>query len=224
MRNFSDRSQQAELMDGPVPYDEFADCLRELETINRWTFAYGPTMRWLKRWGSTGILWDIGSGGGDMLRRIRAMLPRWQLTGIDINPWAKQAAEVATPSIATIRYQVADIFAMDDAARADVIISALFTHHLSDATVIAFLRWMEQHAISGWFINDLHRHPVPYYFIRMATGVGSRNRLIRHDAAVSVARAFTRTDWQRLLAEAGITQGVRIRWHFPFRYSVGRVK
>lgn len=229
--DFHQRSTQSELMDSTVAsFEEFHDCLGELETINRWTFAYPPTLNWLRRiekkaHGPITIL-DIGSGGGDMLRRIyRRFGPAMALTGVDINPWSKQAAELQTSPDALIHYETCDIFSFDSARRAQVIISALFTHHLSDEQLVAFLRWMEQHATLGWFINDLHRHPLPYYFIRWATRLLSNNRLIRHDAAVSVARAFTRADWERLLGQAGIPpEQVRIRWMLPFRYCVERQK
>jgi hypothetical protein len=48
----------------------------------------------------------------------------------------------------------------------------------------------------------------------------SRNRLIRNDAAVSVARAFSVADWQRMLDKAGIGGRARVQWFFPFRLCV----
>jgi len=38
---------------------------------------------------------------------------------------------------------------------------------------------MDSHARSGWFINDLHRHPLPYYFIKTVFHdvVGSPQRI-----------------------------------------------
>ena len=45
---------------------------------------------------------------------------------------------------------------------------------------------------------------------------------VRHDAPVSVARAFTREDWDRLLVQAGLDPAkVSVEWFFPFRYGVG---
>jgi hypothetical protein len=42
-----------------------------------------------------------------------------------------------------------------------VIVSSHFAHHLSDADLVRFLRWMEGAARLGWFVNDLHRHWLP---------------------------------------------------------------
>lgn len=228
MQDFSKRSTQSELMDNEaVSYAEFAQCLRHLAFINLLTLAYRPTRNWLKKNvraaspQKTISIYDIGSGGGDMLRKIR----QWSdqeisLTGIDINPWSKKFAEEITPETRSIRFETADIFAVDSGLRPDFIISSLFTHHLDDKALIRFIRWMDLRAGQGWFINDLHRHPLPYYFIKAAMFLPF-NRLVRHDAPVSVARAFTAQDWRILLAAAGIPpERTRIKWFFPFRYGV----
>jgi len=38
-----------ELMDGDCSYEDFRDCLRSLETVNRWLLGYRPTLPWLER-------------------------------------------------------------------------------------------------------------------------------------------------------------------------------
>jgi hypothetical protein len=58
----------------------------------------------------------------------------------------------------SITYETGDVFALDPARRFDVVVSALFTHHLDDAQLVRFLRWMQATARLGWFVNDLHRH------------------------------------------------------------------
>jgi hypothetical protein len=80
---------------------------------------------------------------------------------------------------------------------------------------------MDVYAAHGWFINDLQRHILPYFFIKYATRFLPVNRMARHDGPVSVARAFAADDWRHLLAEAGIpAERACIEWFFPFRYSV----
>lgn len=230
--DFSQRSFQPELMDTEhVDLAQFRQCLGELETINRWTFAYRPTLRWLEsiaRAHPVSVILDVGSGGGDMLRRILQVRKgpgsETSLIGVDLNPWSKQAAEEWSKDLPIV-FVTGDMFQFEPGSTVDIIISSLFAHHLDDAQLVQFLRWMESRATKGWFINDLHRHWLPYYFIKAATGLLSRNRFIKHDAAVSVSRAFTRADWQRLLNAADIpTDQVRIRWHFPFRISVARAR
>jgi SAM-dependent methyltransferase len=228
MQSFSQRSDELELMDQEnIDFEEFHHCLQQLETINQLTFAYRPTLKWLRKNISNEdpmVILDVACGGGDMLRQIETKLsptlskpPR--LVGVDLNPHAKQSALRVSKNSA-IQYQTADVFSFQYETPVDLIICSLFTHHLDDAQIIQFLQWLNLTAQRGWFISDLHRHPIPYYFIKFATKLGSRNRLIRNDAAVSVARAFTRKDWQRLLDKAEINGHVEIAWYFPFRIGV----
>lgn len=233
MRDFSQRSNETELMDEDnISFEEFRDCLVGLERINHLTLAYRPTLRWLRPWLETNeplYILDAASGGGDMLRQITRKWPdrfgvgkNSRMVGVDLNPWSKKSAEsFALRSCETppqsASYETANIFEFEPDQPIDIIISSLFTHHLTNTQIVDFLRWMDSRAHKGWFINDLHRHPIPYYFIKCATKLFSRNRLIRNDAAVSVARAFTVADWQRLIQEAGLAGRVRIQWLFPFR-------
>jgi 2-polyprenyl-3-methyl-5-hydroxy-6-metoxy-1,4-benzoquinol methylase len=229
--DLSRRSTQLELMDTePLSFAAFHAYLRDLARINVYTLAYRPTLQWLRRALVAGkpqqpvSVIDIGSGGGDMLRRICQWAARrgleTDLVGVDLNPWSKQSAQMTSVGM-PVRFETSDIFDFHPERRADFIISSLFTHHLTDDEVIRFIRWMDAHAVHGWFINDLHRHPLPYAFIKCVTRLFGFNRLVQHDAPLSVARAFVEADWHRLLMAAGISmERVRITWFFPFRYGV----
>src|SRR5690606_24947476 len=137
---------------------------------------------------------------------------------------ANSSTAASLSALYQMSYATANIFDYEPEQPVDIIISSLFTHHLTDAQIIDFLRWMDCRARKGWFINDLHRHPIPYYFIKWATALFSRNRLICHDAAVSVARSFTAADWRRLINDAGFAGRVCVQWFFPFRLCVSCIK
>ncbi|WP_205574580.1 methyltransferase domain-containing protein [Indioceanicola profundi] len=225
------RSRALELMDTEqVPYPEFQDCLRQLERINRASLGYRPTLRWLdrlvERRGAAAPLTilDVGFGHGDMLRRVAGWAGARgvpvRLVGVDLSPWSARSAQAATPPDMPIAYHVGDVFEWRQDEPVDVVLSALFTHHLPDAELVRFLRWMRERARAGWFINDLHRHPIPYGFVGAAARLLPVNRLVRHDAPLSVARSFTRADWDRLIRRAEL-EGVTVEWHFPFRWGVG---
>ncbi len=236
--DFACRSTADELMDTePVSLAELTACLVDLAAVNRMTLAYRPTLRFLDRLAERGGLpagrplevIDVGSGYGDMLRAIDGWAARRgvrvSLTGVDLNPWSRQAATAATEAGRPIRWVTADAFAYQPEAGIDVVVSSLFTHHLPDPLVVRFLSWMEATARRGWFVNDLHRHPVPYHFFLRFARVARLHRFVQHDGPVSIARAFVRSDWERLLAEAGIDRGaVDIRWRVPFRLTVQRLK
>ncbi|MCW8088382.1 methyltransferase domain-containing protein [Sabulicella glaciei] len=221
------RSREAELMDGEaLSYAEFRDCLHQLDAINGLSLGHRPTLRWLARLAgerrSLSVL-DLGSGGGDMLRRIAAWAARRgieaHLVGLDLNPMAARAAAEATPPGLPIQWVTADAMTWTPPERPDAVISALFAHHLEDEAIIALLRRMQSMARLGWFVNDLHRHWLPEHFLRLAFRWPGVNRLVRHDGPVSVRRALTRPEWQSLLDRARVE--AEITWHFPFRWGVG---
>ena len=228
-----ERSHQSEWMDTEqVTPEDFAACLADLATVNTVTLARLPTLGFMRRIvrshpGRALRVLDVGCGEGDMLRRLCRWAARaghsLELTGLDMNALGNQAAQAATPASMGIDYRTADIFAAG-LGDYDVIISSLFTHHLSDRQVVDFLRVMEAHAGLGWFVNDLHRSTVAYHGFRALAATAGWHRFVQHDGAISVTRSFRRADWGALLAEAGLRDQAQVRWHLPFRYCVQRFK
>src|SRR6202789_1264903 len=222
-----------ELMDGECSYEEFRDCLRSLEQVNRWLMGYRPTLAWLERlppglWGSVHIV-DVGSGGGDLLRQIAGWARRRgiavQLTGIDLNPYAARAAAESTPKELSIAWVTGDALVYRPEKPVDIVVSSLMAHHLEDEEIIALLRWMEATAQVGWFINDLERSA---WSCRMFGWVGAMvewHRFVRHDGPVSFRRAFRGQDWVRLLAAAEVSlETATVEPWRPGRLCVGRWK
>jgi len=238
MRNFSDRVMIPELMDSDATdLDTFRACLTDLAKINRLTLAYRPTLSFLDRLVRSKqlprrrplVIVDIGSGYGDMLRRIDRWAARRavavKLTGVDLNHWSARSAQEATPGDQSIRWVTANVFDYHPDEPPDVIVSALFTHHLDTPSLVRFIAWMEANAALAWFVNDLHRHPVPYYAFRLASRALGFHYFVQHDGPVSIARAFVAADWRDMLARAGVASGAAdISWHFPFRLCVERVR
>jgi SAM-dependent methyltransferase len=231
--DFDHRADTPELMDDPtVDYETFRACLVDLAKVNRMTLAYRPTMAFVNRLHEAGlwpqdrpaVILDVGSGYGDMLRRIktwaRARRLDVRLQGLDRNPWAARAAERA-PGSEGIQWLSEDLF--DHSSGADIIISSLFTHHLDDISLIRFLEWQEANARIGWFVNDLLRHPFSYYGFALLSRVMMWHPFVRHDGPVSISRAFRPEDWTVLLAKAGAHQA-RIEPWFPFRLCVSRMR
>ena len=230
--NLTARSDAAELMDTDCRDEaDYQACLRDLGRVNTVTLARLPTLAWLTRAtrrrpaGEAISVFDVAFGGGDMLRAIagwahRRGRPVW-LGGMDLNPDAARIARAASPGL-ELHLLTGDVLQSVPEPAPDYITSSLFTHHLRDQQVVAFLRWMERHARCGWFVNDLHRHALPYHGFRLLSRVARWHRFVQHDGAVSIARAFTRREWLGLLAEAGVPG--RVRWRFPFRLCVERLR
>lgn len=226
--DFARRAAEPERMDADdLAEATYAALIADLARVNTITLARPPTLAWLAR-ATAGrdrfSLVDVGFGHGDMLRAVA----RWagqagkqaQLTGIDLNPRSAPVAAAASEGLEII-WLTGDAAAL--AGQPDFIISSLVAHHMSDAELIGFIRWMDATAVRGWFINDLHRHWLAWAGFRLLAGLLRWHPIVRHDGALSVRRAFVRRDWDRLLAAAGVS-GASVRWYVPFRWGVGRLK
>ncbi len=229
--NLATRATAPELMDDlTLASDELRQNLDELETINTWLGGYRPVLAALVRLrprfpaGRPLRLADLGSGGGDTLRHVAAWARRLgvpvALTGIDANEFMLTYARAKSQRYPEISYRQVDIFSPEFVAQPyDVLTASLFCHHFTDAELVNLLhRWHRQAQVAV-VINDLHRHPLAYYSIKYLTRLLGGSRLVQHDAPLSVARAFSRADWVRLLARAGITR-YELRWCWAFRWQV----
>ena len=242
--DFKRRSSEPELMDDPsVGYEQFQSCLVELARVNRLSLAHRATLDFLDQLvGRIGgrvapgeaapgrpplHIVDVGSGYGDLLRCIRAWSLRRgvpvSLTGVDLNPWSRRAALEASGPDCPIEWVTADALSFEPASAIDVVVSSLFTHHLRDPQIERFLQWMERSARVAWFVNDLHRHPLPYHVFKHTARLAGFHPFVQHDGPISIARAFRVEDWRRLIVAAGLEpSSVQIRWRFPFRLTVAR--
>ncbi|MGI4798551.1 MAG: hypothetical protein ACRYG8_31820, partial [Janthinobacterium lividum] len=110
---FDRRSSATEWMDAPgIDQADLARCLDDLAVVNSVTLARPPTVGFVRRAarGRTALsVLDVGYGQGDMLRRVA----RWgrrrgvdlRLSGVDLSPASKVAAEAATPESLGIEYR-----------------------------------------------------------------------------------------------------------------------
>lgn len=229
MTSFTYRSNKKELLDQEaIPFGHIRQNMRELDTINHYLGGHRITLRGLQSvLGKVGAatplhIVEIGSGGGDNLRVIK----RWaeqagrplQLTGIDINPECVAYAR-GVKGNEGIRFLLADYKQAVFDRKPEVVFSSLFCHHFSEEELVYMLQWMKDNTQVGFFINDLHRHPLAYYSIKGLTRLLSRSYLVKNDAPLSVQRGFRRGDWERLFARAGI-KGYACRWRWAFRWLV----
>jgi SAM-dependent methyltransferase len=231
--DFAVRSRLPEVMDEPgLDAATYQRCLADLAALNRLTLTHRPVLRWLAK-ATSGLapgagfsLVDVAYGQGDLLRAIAAWAERRGLnavlSGIDLNPRSAIAARAATPAGTRIDYLTGDVFDYAPAPRPDFIVTSQFTHHLEDAQIVRLLRWFENNAKLGWYITDLHRHPLAYYGFPLLTVLAGWHRIVRHDGMVSIARSFRKSDWQDLLSQAGAN--AEISWRLPFRYCVSQLK
>ena len=223
--NFAHRDNALELLDGDhIPAADIRLNMVELDKINRWLGGHAITrsgFRELAGRGPAETICEIGCGGGDNLLAIQQITGRKQpvrCIGIDHNPDCIAVAESRSwrqkPQLICSDYRSV-VFEQSP----DIIFTSLFCHHLSEEDLVPLFRNMRSKARTGFFINDLHRHPLAYYSIRWLTGLFSRSYLVKNDAPLSVRRGFSRSELKSLLEAAGITN-YSIRWRWAFRWLV----
>lgn len=227
MIDYTQRSLKKELLDGnAIPFKDIADNMNELDFINTYLGGHSITIDGFKKLSGKKksiSVCEIGCGGGDNLHAINKFCKENNIDanfiGIDINPdciaFARKKSTIENIDFITSDYSLID-FKKD---KPSIIFSSLFCHHFTNDELVKMLQWMKENASLGFFINDLHRHPMAYNFIKYATRFFSKSYLVKNDAPLSVLRGFKKNEWENILAKAGI-KTYSITWKWAFRYLI----
>jgi ubiquinone/menaquinone biosynthesis C-methylase UbiE len=231
MVDFSKRSGNAEIMDDLDYGGEMMDrTLGELEVINRWLGGNNVTIDGISKLlkgtkpDSTIHVADLGCGRGDMLILIDGWAKKRNLNvdliGIDANQYVIDAARKRLNRFPQIQLEAINILSpVFRSKKFDIVIGTLFYHHFSDEQLITFFSRLKDQANIGFLINDIHRHSLAYYSIKLLTGLFSRSSMVKYDAPLSVLRAFSKEELSNILHSAGI-KNFTIKWKWAFRWQV----
>jgi len=231
MPDFSTRSQGIEIMDDLNCSGEVVrQTLHELEFINAWLGGNAITLDGMNKLCKDHdrsrelIIADLGCGGGDMLRHIDAWAKRRgyrvRLIGIDANPFIIAVAKENLHDLPHIEFYTQDIFSETfKQQQFDIVIGTLFYHHFDSETLSGFFRQIATQTRLGLLVNDLHRHALAYYSIRLLTALFSRSAMVRFDAPLSVLRGFRKDELRSVLRAAGL-ENADVQWKWAFRWQV----
>jgi 2-polyprenyl-3-methyl-5-hydroxy-6-metoxy-1,4-benzoquinol methylase len=228
MSLFKQRSYQKELLDSQtIPFAAIKKNMQELDFINRKLGGHAITLRGIETLIKQGEvvslhITEIGCGGGDNLRAIKTWADKIglnvQLTGIDVNAeciaYAREQKRNNDIDFIHSDYKNVNFY-----TKPHIIFSSLFCHHFADEELIQMLQWMQANSQTGFFINDLHRHPLAFYSIKVLTQFFSKSYLVKNDAPLSVLRGFKREEWKQLFALAGI-KNYKCQWRWAFRWLI----
>jgi 2-polyprenyl-3-methyl-5-hydroxy-6-metoxy-1,4-benzoquinol methylase len=229
--HFKHRSTGIEIMDDLDCQGEVVDqTLRELDFINHWLGGNAVTLNGLRS------LWknipkekkisiaDLGCGSGEMLRLIAHLAKKEKrevaLTGIDANPNITSYAQDKSFGFKNIQLEATNIFSDEFRKREfDIILGTLFLHHFTEEELIGIFSSLKNQARHGIIINDIHRHPLAYYSIKILTKLFSKSDMVKFDAPLSVLRAFKKKELENVLQKAGIEK-YQLKWKWAFRWQL----
>lgn len=200
--------------------------LIELDHINTYLGGYNASRKGLKKLFNKALeiktIMDIGFGGGDSIKQLALYTDKLNkkifFYGVDIK---KDCIDYAETNLSAINnkqlicadYRNISAELLDDI---DVIHCSLFLHHLTDEEIVSLFKFCRAH---GCIIltNDLHRHWLAYYSIKVLTGIFSKSYLVKNDAPLSVKRGFKKKELVSFLERAGYKH-YSVTWSWAFRF------
>ncbi len=235
------RTEAPELLDQVEGHDdpgvnaaELAGNLRDIRRVNRFFGGTSIILRHLPSLlhdvpaGDEVTVLDLATGSGD----IPLAIARWarrrgrsvRIVASDVSEQIlvdarRQAAGESTIELA--RYDARSVPLPDRSF--DVVLCSLALHHFAPDDAVAVLREMDRLARRGFILNDLARGRLGYAGAWLASRLTTRNRLTRHDAPLSILRAYTPAELQTLLARAGV-EGATVTRHRWFRLCAVKVQ
>lgn len=223
------RAEEPEFMDDfSAGGKDLREALQHLRRLNRMLGAAPATLFGVKRlWFEAGkpkqfSILDIGSGSGDLNRPILRWADRnnirLRIVLSDLSGEACEAARLLYQDEPRIRVVQRDLFQLPERCT-DVVTATQFVHHFSSEDVPKVIRQMLDASRIGVVIHDIHRHWMPWLAVYIVTRLVSRNRYIRHDGPLSVAKGFRSAEWEKLKETDGVPS-LSYFWRPLFRYVV----
>lgn len=228
--DFSKRSSSIEIMDDLNCSGEVLhQTLRELDSINHFLGGNTVTVQGLddllkKNLNRSVHVIDIGCGSGEMLKQIakhfRKTNPNSTFIGIDANKNIAQYAHHHVAEFPEVSIIAEDILGDNFRVKKfDIALATLFLHHFSSSQLIDIFKNLKHQARIGIVINDLHRHWLAYYSIKLLTTLFSKSSMVKFDAPLSVLRGFTKKELFEILKQAGI-ETYSLKWKWAFRWQL----
>ena len=237
MRRVFDESN-IELLDTEQPVNgELEASLESLRVLNKYFGAYSLVLRFMRRWlepGRTYRMLDLATGSGDIPRMIVNWARRHRVTvridAVDRQPATLEIARKASAGYPEIRFIRADARKFEAAMTYDVVCCSLALHHFSEFDAMKVLRRACELSHDKVLVADLERTWFTWACVQAATTVATRDAMTRHDAKLSVRRAFSYGEMGDLAQEAGwrnfgharFSRRVRRYGCVPARGAIGR--
>lgn len=199
---------------------QVADSLADLRMFNRWFGGNSTTAELLRRVARrSGIkqlsFLDVAGATGDVTAHAAKALAREGVT-LKTTVLDRAPSHLGKNGSAAICGSALQL-PFGDAAF-DVVGSSLFLHHLEPPELSLFVSDALRVCRLAVIINDLRR-ALPHWLAAKAGTVIYKSSLTRHDAPVSVRRAYTQSELRQLLEQDGHSH-IEVSRHYFFRMGV----
>jgi SAM-dependent methyltransferase len=196
-----------ELLDGPLDApDELAANLADIAFTNRRLGGFAPIRRAVRGYAPATVV-DVACGGADLVPLLIADAARHGrmlfATCVDHQPDILALARRRTGGDPRITFVLADATRLPFADGAfDVATCTLALHHFEPNEAVELLRELRRIARSP-VVGDLVRSPLAFAATAAYARVFGHSSLTRHDAPLSVRRAYTPGEARDLARAAG---------------------
>jgi 2-polyprenyl-3-methyl-5-hydroxy-6-metoxy-1,4-benzoquinol methylase len=213
------RANSPELLDGPIEPEIVRRNLHDMACVNRWLGGAGLSrlaIEPLAMSSKSFSLLDVGTGDADLPLRLERH--GWHITATDIRD---EIVAVARDRAKGSRVDVRAGRLENEADRSfDVVHSSLVLHHLEPAEALTFLANAKRVARSAVVVNDLDRGWRWLAGAWLLARVFTRNEYTRHDAPLSVRRAYTADELAGMARQVGLRPVARYRTTPGYRYAL----
>lgn len=232
---FQNRTHKQELLDTHFhPKEELYQNLKEFEWINK---IFGSKAALLRAFdeiyqqnkaifhAKTVSIADLGCGGGDLLKVLVAWALKNHLTlnliGLDNNPdIIEYAKNNANQSRNPIKFEISNILSDNfQGENYDIVCLNNVCHHFTDEELKQLLSQLLKNTKLAIIINDLHRHWIPYFAIKIMANLFCMSNLAKHDGPLSVLKGFQKKDILKIMGTLP-NANIKIKWFWPFRWLV----
>lgn len=205
-----------EEMDRPdIPREILHRDLANLRTINRYfggAKAAALAVRLALRRCPLESVLDCACGGADNTLIQHHALKPGRSIALDLHPTTLEYARTHTAG-SGIEFHNGDIRDLPFPDQSiDVVTCHLALHHFPDDEAVQVLRELGRVARKLVVVTDLTREPLGYVAAWLLVQLWLRDPMTRHDALLSVRRAWNHEEFKELASKAGWTSPV----HHPF--------
>ncbi len=201
------RAIASELMDAPgVDPVELAENFTDIEGANRRFGGIAPVVAAVFEHDAAWLL-DVCCGSADIPRALlseaRTRGRRLEIVALDANDTVLAIARARTGAEPLLRFVRGDARALPFPDGAfDIATCNLSLHHFDAGEAVEVLRELRRVSRLTPIVCDLERSPLAYGAAALFATLVANNRLSKHDAPLSVRRAYTARELRALAAEA----------------------